>query len=171
MTAPTTASADTEKRGKSISPQKSIGNVFHNGLFGKTAKAVTAGLALSFALAAAPAFAGGPGQLNPVHGEADFYAQVIKDGQPAFVEFYADWCGYCKAMKPTIEEIARENPNVKVLTVNVDEPANARLTQAFAAKGIPAYIIAKNGKPVAHGSGYFENKTGFKQWVASSLRK
>lgn len=151
--------------------QKSISRVFKHGLFGAGVKKAATGLALTFALAASPAMAGTNGQITAVRGNADFYAQVIRPSGATLVEFYADWCGYCKAMKPLVMEAARENPQLNVVVVNVDDPANAELTRAFASKGIPAFIVAKDGKPVTHASGAFSSPRAFGNWLGYSLSK
>ena len=48
-----------------------------------------------------------------------FEREVIKSNQKVLVDVYTDWCGYCKILAPTIDEIASENPNIKVVKVNV----------------------------------------------------
>lgn len=75
----------------------------------------------------------------------DFDNEVLKSDIPVLVDFYADWCGPCRALGPTVDEIAKEYAGkVKVFKVNVDnEPA---LAQKYGIQSIPCLIIFKDGK-------------------------
>ena len=65
--------------------------------------------------------------------------------KPCIIDFYADWCGPCKEMAPSIEKIAKTyKGRVKVLKINVDE--NSRLVKQLGISGIPKLYIYKNGK-------------------------
>ena len=52
---------------------------------------------------------------------ADFEDEVLNCEKTVVVDFYADWCGPCKVLSPTIEEFANENPDIKVVKINIDE--------------------------------------------------
>lgn len=67
----------------------------------------------------------------------------IKEGT-VLVDFYAVWCGPCKMMHPIIDSVAEENPNVKVLKVNVDE--NEELAREYGIMTIPTIILFKDGQ-------------------------
>ena len=77
-------------------------------------------------------------------GAAEFEAEVMNSELPVILDFYADWCGPCRMLSPILEEIAKENANVKVCKVNVDnEP---ELAAKFGVMSIPALFIVKEGK-------------------------
>lgn len=62
------------------------------------------------------------------------------------LDFYADWCGPCKALAPTLERFASENPNVAVGKINVDENNDA--AQEFGIRGIPTLVFLRDGQEV-----------------------
>ncbi len=66
---------------------------------------------------------------------------------PVLVEFYADWCGPCKAVGPVVDELAGEvSGRAKVVRLNVDVESAA--AQQYGVRGIPTFIAFKNGKEV-----------------------
>lgn len=81
----------------------------------------------------------------------DFDRQVLRSEVPVLVDFYADWCGPCRALSPVLEELARETPNAKIVKVNVDD--NPELAMQYRVDSIPRLIVFKNGRPVAQHSG------------------
>ena len=81
----------------------------------------------------------------------NFEEEVLKSDKPVLVDFWASWCGPCKMLAPTIEEIAEENDDIKVGKVNVDdEPGLAR---KFMIMSIPTLLVFKNGAIVNKGIG------------------
>jgi thioredoxin 1 len=77
-------------------------------------------------------------------GDDTFEAEVLKSTLPVLVDFWAPWCGPCKAIAPVIEEIAKEFAGkLKVAKLNVDDhPATA---SRYGIRGIPNLIILKSG--------------------------
>ena len=63
------------------------------------------------------------------------------------LDFYADWCGPCQMMKPTVEAFAKLHPEVKVTPVNVD--IEDGLAERYGVAGIPCFVLIKDGKEVA----------------------
>lgn len=79
--------------------------------------------------------------------ESNFNTEVLKSDKPVLVDFWASWCGPCRMIAPTIEELSVElEGKVKVGKVNVDE--NQALAQQFQVMSIPTVLVFKNGQIV-----------------------
>ncbi len=80
--------------------------------------------------------------------DAEFESEVLKSDVPVLVDFFANWCGPCKAMLPVVEELAGEyEGKVKVVKINVDEAAET--PAKFGVMSIPTFIIFKKGEPMS----------------------
>jgi thioredoxin 1 len=77
--------------------------------------------------------------------EAKFSQDVLKASQPVFVDFYATWCGPCKILSPTVEELSKQYKG-KVTFFKVDVDKNKKLAARFKIQAIPTCKIFKNGK-------------------------
>lgn len=82
---------------------------------------------------------------------SNFKAEVLDSDKPCLVDFWASWCGPCRMLSPTVEEIANENSNIKVCKINVDE--EAELASKFGIMSIPTLIVFKNGQVVRQSAG------------------
>ena len=74
----------------------------------------------------------------------NFQSEVINSDKPVLVDFWVAWCGPCRMVAPILEEIATENPDIKVAKVNVDE--QQELAAQFGIMSIPTIIAFKDGK-------------------------
>ena len=81
----------------------------------------------------------------------NFHEEVLNASQSVLVDFFADWCGPCQRVKPILDEIARENPDIKVGKINVDE--QPELASRFRVYTIPALFVFKDGQIVRQAVG------------------
>ncbi len=78
--------------------------------------------------------------------EENFNNDVLNSDMPVLVDFWAEWCGPCKQLSPTVEEIAEENKDkIKVCKMDVD--SNRELAAKYGIRSIPSLIIFKDGEP------------------------
>ncbi|OPY07606.1 MAG: Thioredoxin-1 [Syntrophaceae bacterium PtaB.Bin095] len=75
----------------------------------------------------------------------DFEKEILKSDQPALVDFWAPWCGPCKAIGPIVEELAGSYAGrVKMAKMNVDD--NPKTSAAYGIRSIPTLLLFKGGK-------------------------
>ena len=75
----------------------------------------------------------------------NFESEVLKNDKPVLIDFWAPWCGPCKAIGPIVEELAGQfQDSVKVMKLNVDE--NQKTAVNFGVRSIPTLILFKGGK-------------------------
>ncbi len=85
--------------------------------------------------------------------DATFDEEVLRSEQPVLVDFWAVWCGPCRAIAPAVESVATTyTGKLKVAKVNVDE--NGAIASRFGIRGIPALLFFKGGKVTDQVVGY-----------------
>lgn len=77
----------------------------------------------------------------------NFESEVLKSEQPVLVDFYADWCGPCKALSPTIDKVAEAGVGkFKVVKLNTDD--SPEIARQYKVRGIPTLIVFRGGEAV-----------------------
>ncbi len=80
------------------------------------------------------------------------FNELIQGEKPVLVDFYADWCGPCQAMAPVLKQVAQKaNGQFKVIKVDIDK--NPQAAAKYGIKGVPTFILFKNGQSVWRHSG------------------
>src|SRR5690606_28132641 len=96
-------------------------------------------------------------------------AHAGKSDLPVLVDFWAPWCGPCKAMAPQFERAAaRLEPAVRLAKVNTDD--EQELAQRFGIQGIPTMILFHHGKPIARQSGAMD-ASAIERWARDALEQ
>ena len=96
-----------------------------------------------------------------------FESEVKQSVTPVVVDFWAEWCGPCKMIGPSLEELSEEyGEKVKIVKVNVDENPNS--PSQLGVRGIPALFLFKDGAVVSNKTGAAP-KAALKDWIDSSI--
>ncbi len=98
---------------------------------------------------------------------SNFEAEVLKSDIPVVVDFWAEWCGPCKMIAPSLEEISNEmDGKVKIAKLNMDE--NPELAARYNVRSIPTLLMFKGGEPVAIQVGAAP-KARLSSWIESEV--
>lgn len=97
--------------------------------------------------------------------DANFENEVLNADQPVMVDFWAEWCGPCKALSPIVDEVANEVAGkMKVVKVNIDENPNS--PTKYGVRGIPTLMVFKDGELIDTKVGGM-SKTDLSNWLNS----
>ena len=99
--------------------------------------------------------------------DESFEKDVLKADKPTLVDFWAEWCGPCKQIGPSLEELSEEYAGkIKIAKVNVDE--NPVSPGNLGVRGIPALFLFKDGELVSNKMGALP-KTALNDWIVENL--
>ncbi len=83
--------------------------------------------------------------------QSNFRDEVMNSPKPVLLDFWASWCGSCRAIAPTLDEIAAERSDIKVAKINVDE--QSELAEQFRIMSIPTLLVIRDGQVVKQSVG------------------
>jgi thioredoxin 1 len=99
--------------------------------------------------------------------DANFEAEVLNSSEPVVVDFWAEWCGPCRMIAPSLEEISKEMAGkVKIVKMNVDE--NPGIPGKFGIRSIPTLILFKDGKAASQKVGAAP-KGELSKWISGAI--
>ena len=99
--------------------------------------------------------------------DATFDAVVKESDLPVVVDFWAEWCGPCKQIGPSLEEISTEMEG-KIKVVKVDVDSNPSAAAALGVRGIPALFLFKDGQVISNKTGAAP-KAALKSWIEDAI--
>ena len=99
--------------------------------------------------------------------DATFDAIVKESNLPVVVDFWAEWCGPCKQIGPSLEEISTEMEG-KIKVVKVDVDSNPSAAAALGVRGIPALFLFKDGQVISNKTGAAP-KAALKSWIEDAI--
>lgn len=78
--------------------------------------------------------------------DENFDKEVLNSDKPVLIDFFAEWCGPCQMLMPVVEQIAEENPDIKVGKIDIDQCSE--LAERYGVSAIPTLVVIKKGETV-----------------------
>ncbi|KWT70648.1 MULTISPECIES: thioredoxin [Hyphomicrobium] len=100
--------------------------------------------------------------------DSTFDQEVLQSSEPVLVDFFAEWCGPCKAMAPALDQVALEMKG-KVKVVKLDVDANPGVTGKYGIRAMPTLILFKDGQVAAQHTGALVQKKRLEDWINSAV--
>lgn len=98
--------------------------------------------------------------------DANFAAEVLDSSEPVLVDFWAEWCGPCKAMDPILEQVALDLAG-KVKIVKLDVDSNPSTVTQYHVRAMPTMIVFKDGQPTDVKVGAGQSRAQLIKWLES----
>ncbi|WP_421761354.1 thioredoxin [Devosia sp.] len=96
--------------------------------------------------------------------DANFDAEVLRSSEPVLVDFWAEWCGPCKAMDPILEDLSRELAGrVKIVKLDVD--GNPSTVVKYNVRAMPTLMVFKDGEPADIKVGAGQSRVQLIKWL------
>lgn len=100
--------------------------------------------------------------------DADNFDQVIQSDKIVLIDFWAEWCGYCKLMEPIVQEVAAKYQG-KILVYRLKDET-VEIASRFGFRGLPAFVIFSEGKPMCSLLGA-TTRMRFESWIEDCLER
>ncbi len=108
------------------------------------------------------------GKDTHIVSDKTFSDEVLKSSEPVLVDFFAEWCGPCKAMAPALDQVATEmKGKVKIAKIDVDQ--NPVISGQYRIQAMPTLMIFKDGKVAAQHTGALVQKKKLEDWIKASI--
>jgi thioredoxin 1 len=107
-------------------------------------------------------------KMTALVSDKTFDDEVLKSSEPVLVDFFAEWCGPCKAMAPALEQLAAEQKGkVKVVKIDVDQ--SPAITTRYGIRAMPTLIVFKNGQVAGQHVGALVQKRKLEEWLGAQI--